>query len=73
VSEGALFDFFNTTMLLGNGPEHRKRRAPMSRAFAFKLMTELRPRIRTIADAVHRRDVECAADLKKANPFPRPR
>jgi cytochrome P450 len=50
VSEGPLFDFINNTMLLTNGPAHRRRRAPLSRAFAFKLITDLRPRIRAIAD-----------------------
>jgi cytochrome P450 family 103 len=52
VNEGALFDFFNNTMLLSNGAEHRRRRAPLARAFAFKLINELRPRIRAIANEV---------------------
>jgi cytochrome P450 len=52
VTEGALFDFFKNTMLLSNGPDHRRRRAPLSRAFAFRLIAELRPRIRTIAGSL---------------------
>jgi cytochrome P450 len=50
VIDGPLFDFFRHTMLLTNGQEHRKRRAPVARAFAFKLIAALRPRIRAIAD-----------------------
>lgn len=50
VMDGALFDFFNNSMLLSNGPLHRKRRAPFARAFAVKLIDGLRPRIRVIAD-----------------------
>jgi hypothetical protein len=47
-----LFDFFKNTMLLSNGQEHRRRRAPMARTFALKMITELRPRIRAIAAAL---------------------
>jgi hypothetical protein len=50
VADGALFDFFNNSMLLSNGPLHRKRRAPFARAFAVKLIDELRPRIRASAN-----------------------
>jgi cytochrome P450 len=50
VIDGPLFDFFSNSMLLSNGPVHRKRRAPFARAFAVKLITELRHRIRTIAN-----------------------
>jgi cytochrome P450 len=49
VTDGPLFDFFSNSMLLSNGPLHRKRRAPFARAFAVKLISELRPRIRAIA------------------------
>jgi hypothetical protein len=50
VAEGALFDFFRTSMLFTNGPDHRRRRAPVSRAVAWQLVTALRPRIRAIAE-----------------------
>jgi cytochrome P450 len=52
VSDGPLFDFFKNTMLLSNGQEHRRRRAPMARTFALKMITELRPRIRAIASGL---------------------
>lgn len=52
VTEGPLMQFLQNTMLLSNGMEHRRRRAPLARAFAFKLVTELRPRIRAIAEGL---------------------
>jgi hypothetical protein len=50
VTDGALFDLFANTMLLSNGLDHRRRRAPVSRAFAYKLVMGIRPRIRQIAN-----------------------
>ena len=50
VTEGALFDLFDNSMLLSSGPDHRRKRAPVSRAFAYKLITGMRPRIRAIAN-----------------------
>jgi cytochrome P450 len=50
VTEGALFDFYKNSMLLSNGPDHRRRRAPLSRVFASRLIAELRPRMRAIAE-----------------------
>jgi cytochrome P450 family 103 len=50
VTEGPLYDFFSNSMLLSNGPLHRRRRAPFARAFALKLITEMRPKIRSIAN-----------------------
>jgi cytochrome P450 len=49
VREGALFNFFRLSMLFTNGPEHRRRRAPVARAFAWQLIAALRPRIRAAA------------------------
>lgn len=50
VTEGPLFDFAKYTMVLSNGTDHRRRRAPLARAFAVKLIEELRSRIRAIAE-----------------------
>jgi cytochrome P450 len=50
VTEGPLFDFVKHTMLMSNGTVHRRRRAPLARTFAVKLITELRPQIRAIAE-----------------------
>ena len=50
VTQGTLFDFFSNSMLFTNGPDHRRRRAPVSRAFAWQLVAALRPRIRAVAE-----------------------
>jgi cytochrome P450 len=50
VSEGPLLNFARHTLMLSNGTAHRRRRAALSRAFAGKLIAELRPRIRAIAE-----------------------
>jgi cytochrome P450 len=50
VTDGPLFTFFRSSMLFTNGPDHRRRRAPLSRVFAVKLIADLRPRIRAVAD-----------------------
>jgi cytochrome P450 family 103 len=50
VTSGPLFEFFANSMLFSNGPEHRRRRSPLSRTFAARLIVELRPRIRAVAD-----------------------
>jgi cytochrome P450 len=39
-------------MLFSNEPDHRWRRAPLSRVFASRLIAELRPRIRAIAESL---------------------
>ncbi len=61
ISGGPLFDIFDSTMLFSNGAIHRRRRAPLSRAFAFRLITGIRPRIRALAAGLlrsHLRDAE---------------
>jgi cytochrome P450 len=59
IHHGYLYDIVQHTMLYANGTAHRQRRAPLSRAFAFRLITELRPAIRARAheliDAVESR------------------
>ena len=49
IHSGPLVELWSNSMLFSNGGEHRRRRAPMSRAFAFKLIEEMRPRIRAAA------------------------
>jgi cytochrome P450 family 103 len=49
IHSGPLVELWSNSMLFSNGGEHRLRRAPMSRAFAFKLIEEMRPRIRAAA------------------------
>ncbi len=50
VESGPLFRLVEESMLTSNGDAHRRRRAPMSRTFAFRVMRELRPRIRAVAE-----------------------
>lgn len=50
VHAGPLFDIVKHSLLLSNGSEHRRRRAPLARSFGVKLVAELRPRIRAIAE-----------------------
>lgn len=48
IAEGSLFDFYANSLLLSNAPAHARRRAPLSRAFAFRLIQDLRPHIRAL-------------------------
>src|SRR6266478_4337175 len=50
VTDGPLFDAFRYGMLTANGDAHRRRRSPFSRAFAARMITELRPHIRRSAE-----------------------
>ncbi|MDB5405542.1 MAG: cytochrome [Rhodospirillales bacterium] len=50
ITEGVLFEFFKYSMLTSNDPVHRLRRAPFTRSFAARLIADLRPRIRKIAE-----------------------
>jgi cytochrome P450 len=59
IHSGPLVDLWSHSMLFSNGAEHRGRRAPMSRAFAFKLIEEMRPRIRAAALAVIEQHLRC--------------
>jgi len=50
ITEGTLFEFFEQGMLTSNDAVHRRRRSPFTRAFAARLINELRPHIRTAAE-----------------------
>jgi cytochrome P450 family 103 len=52
ITEGVLFDFFESGMLTSNGEVHRRRRAPFSRTFALRMVTDLRPHIRKVAESL---------------------
>jgi len=49
ITEGPIFDFARNVMLFSNGEPHRRRRAPIAKSFAFKLMDAMRPRIAALA------------------------
>jgi cytochrome P450 family 103 len=50
VTSGPLFNFFRYNMLFSNGTDHKRRRSPMTRVFSFRMIAELRPRLRALAD-----------------------
>jgi cytochrome P450 family 103 len=49
IRSGELYDVIENSMLYSNGAVHRRRRAPMTRAFGHRLITALRPKIRAVA------------------------
>ncbi len=49
IFNGPIFDFTAQVMLFANGDVHRRRRQPVARTFAFKLMDAMRPKVREIA------------------------
>ncbi len=50
ITDGPIYDFTRLAMLFANGETHIRRRLPVARTFAFKLMQAMRPRIRDIAE-----------------------
>lgn len=50
ITSGPILDVLGESMLYSNDAVHRRRRSPMSRAFAFRVVTDIRPRIRAVAD-----------------------
>lgn len=49
ITSGPLFEFTEAAMLFANGDAHRRRRAPVQRTFAFKLMDAMRPKAAALA------------------------
>jgi cytochrome P450 len=54
IFDGPIFEFTRLAMLFANGPTHIKRRMPVARTFAFKLMDAMRPKIREMAEQMIR-------------------
>ncbi len=52
ISSGPILDLFTNGMLFANGEAHRRRRSPVTRTFAFKLMEGMRGEIRALADEI---------------------
>ena len=50
ISSGPIFDFIDNVMLMANGDVHQRRRAPVARTFAFKLMDAMRPKAAALAE-----------------------
>ncbi|MEQ1609717.1 MAG: cytochrome P450, partial [Hyphomonadaceae bacterium] len=49
IFEGPIYDFIAQVMLFANGEAHQRRRQPVARTFAFKLMEAMRPTAAAIA------------------------
>ncbi len=49
VTTGPIFELHNRSMLFSNGPLHKKRRGPVTRTFAFKLMEGMRAEVAKLA------------------------
>jgi cytochrome P450 len=50
VTSGSLHSFYANSLLMSNPPRHAPRRAPLARTFAFRMIQDLRPHIRALAD-----------------------
>jgi cytochrome P450 family 103 len=49
VTSGPIFELYSRSMLFSNGDLHKKRRGPVSRTFAFKLMEGMRSEVSRVA------------------------
>ncbi|MDK1374744.1 MULTISPECIES: cytochrome P450 [unclassified Sinorhizobium] len=47
---GPVMDLVSNSLLFSNGDTHRRRRQPLSRCFAFRMMESLRPNVRSLAE-----------------------
>ncbi len=54
VFDGPIYDFIAQVMLFANGEAHQRRRQPVARTFAFKLMEAMRPKAAAIAEEIIR-------------------
>jgi cytochrome P450 len=73
VPPGPLFDLLATSVLLSEGDAHRRRRAPLSRTFAFRAIESLRDMVRTAAEGlIDGFEADGAADLVQAFCAPLP-
>nr|UTN42960.1 P-450 monooxygenase [Agrobacterium fabrum] len=62
VKEGAVFDFVRFSMLFSNDKTHSRRRSPFTRTFAFRMIENLRPKIRQLTEILFQ-------DLKEVGSF----
>lgn len=49
IMDGPIFELYQNSILFSNGDAHRRRRQPLARTFAFKLMEWLRPKAGAVA------------------------
>lgn len=72
ITDGPIWEYFANSLLFSNGAVHAKRRRPLARAFAFRVMDGLRPRIRAIAEELIRPHLGAETDILNqiAGPLP---
>ncbi len=72
IKDGPIWEYFDNSLLFSNGAAHEKRRRPLARAFAFRVMDGLRPRIRAIAEGLIRPHMGAETDILNqiAGPLP---
>ena len=72
ITDGPIWEYFANSLLFSNGATHEKRRRPLARAFAFRMMDGLRPRIRAIAEGLIRPHLGAETDILNqiAGPLP---
>lgn len=73
VTSGPMYDFVGNVMLFSNGDVHRRRRGPLARTFAHKLMAKLRDDVaarceRLVASLIGHGEVDFLASV--AGPLP---
>ena len=72
ISDGPIWEYYANSLLFSNGPAHERRRRPLARAFAFRVMDGLRPRIRAVAEELIRPHLGAETDILNqiAGPLP---
>lgn len=72
IKDGPIWEYYANSLLFSNGAAHERRRRPLARAFAFRVMDGLRPRIRTIAEDLIRPHLGVETDILNqiAGPLP---
>lgn len=63
ISDGPIWEYFANSLLFSNGAAHERRRRPLARAFAYRVMDGLRPRIRAIAEGLIRPHLGAETDV----------
>lgn len=72
VADGPIYEYFAASLLFSNGAAHGRRRRPLARAFAHSAMAALRPRIRTLVEALIRPHLGREVDFLDAIAGPLP-
>lgn len=73
ITSGPIFELMGWGMLFANGDIHQRRRAPVQRTFAFKLMDAMRPKVTALAEELVRErlnkgDVDFVAEIAAQMP-----